>query len=50
MMLFAAAVSTVFATLARDEVREQIRLGARMFSSLVIGAYALAWILFALYR
>ena len=35
MILFAACVSTVFGTLFRDLPQEQIRLGARIFGTLV---------------
>lgn len=50
MILFAACVSTVFATLTREEPREQVRMGARLFVGLVGGAYALGWILYVVYR
>jgi len=45
MVLFAACVSTVFATLHRAGVREQVRLGARIFGALVVGAVALGWLM-----
>jgi hypothetical protein len=47
MILFAACVSIVFGVLLRDQPRDEIRLGARIFLSLVFGAYALGWIMFA---
>jgi hypothetical protein len=50
MILFAACVSTVFATIARDEPREQARMGARIFVGLVASAYALGWLLYVVYR
>jgi hypothetical protein len=46
MILFAACVSTVFGTLLRDQVREQVRLGAQIFSSLVVGAYVVGWLMY----
>jgi hypothetical protein len=46
MMLFAACVAAVFGTLSREEPREQFRLGLRIFAGLVLGAYALGWIMF----
>jgi len=46
MILFAACVSTVFGTLLRDQVREQVRLGAQVFSSLVVGAYLVGWLMY----
>jgi hypothetical protein len=47
MILFAACVSAVFAVLLRDRPRDEMRLGARIFLSLVFGAYGLGWIMFA---
>ena len=38
LLLFAAAVSVVFAVLMRDDAREQARLGGRIFGGLVGGA------------
>ena len=49
MMLFAACVSVVFATLMRDEPREQLIMGARLFGGFVIGAYISGWLLFGLF-
>jgi len=46
MILFAACVSTVFGTLFRDVPREQLRLGARIFGTLVLGGYALGWLMY----
>ncbi len=46
MILFAACVSTVFGTLLRDQVRDQVRLGAQIFSSLVVSAYAIGWLMY----
>ena len=46
MLLFAACISVVFGTLLRDDQRDQVRFGARIFTSLVLGAYALGWVMF----
>ncbi len=46
MVLFAACVAAVFGTLLRDQARDQIRLGLRIFAGLVLGAYALGWIMY----
>ena len=46
MILFAACVSAVFGALLRDTPRDELRLGARIFTGLVFGAYALGWIMF----
>ena len=50
MVLFVVLVSTVFATLMRDDTREQVRLGLRIFAGLVVGAYALGWMMFLGFR
>jgi hypothetical protein len=49
MILFAACVSTVFATLMRDKPADQLRLGGRIFTVLVLGAYALGWLMYFLF-
>ena len=49
MMLFAACVSTVFAVLMRDDPREQVRFGGRLFGGFVLGAYVAGWILIGIY-
>ena len=46
MILFAACVSAVFGTLLRDQWRDQLRFGGRMFAALVLGAYALGWLMY----
>jgi hypothetical protein len=46
MVLFAAFVSVVFATLMRDEPREQLMLGARLFGGFVGAGILLGWLLF----
>lgn len=48
MMLFALFVSTVFAALMRDEPREQLRFGLRLFAGLVGGAILAGWLLYPL--
>ena len=50
MLLFALCVAAVFATLLRDEPREQIRFGGRVFAALVAGAYLLGWIMYFAFR
>ncbi len=46
LILFAACVSAVFGTLLRDGVKEELRLAARIFTALVVGGYALGWIMY----
>jgi hypothetical protein len=48
MGLFALFVSTVFATLMRDEPREQLKFGARLFGGFVGAGIVLGWLLFPL--
>ncbi len=48
MILFALFVSTVFATLMRDDPREQVRLGAELFGGFVIGGFIVGWLLYPL--
>jgi undecaprenyl pyrophosphate phosphatase UppP len=46
MIVFALFVSVVFATLMRDEPREQLRFGGQLFTAFVVGGVALGWILY----
>jgi hypothetical protein len=48
LLLFAAAVSVVFAVLMRDDAREQVRLGGRIFGGLVGGALVVGWAMYLL--
>jgi hypothetical protein len=48
MVVFAVFVSAVFATLARDEPREQLRTGAMMFGAFVAAAIVFGWVLYPL--
>jgi hypothetical protein len=46
MVLFALFVSVVFATLMRDDAKQQLRFGAQLFAAFVGGGVALGWILY----
>lgn len=46
MILFAACVSLVFGVLMRDELGDQLRLAGRIGAGLVLGAYALGWVMY----
>jgi hypothetical protein len=46
MVLFAALLSTVFATLSRDAARDQLRFGLQIFAGLVAGANVLGWLMY----
>jgi hypothetical protein len=48
LVVFALFVSIVFATLMRDEPREQLRLGLRLFVGLVGGGIVAGWLLYPL--
>jgi hypothetical protein len=48
MILFAFFVSIVFATLMRDEPREQLLLGAKLFAGFAFGGIAVGWLLYPL--
>jgi hypothetical protein len=46
LVLFAAFVSVTFAALLRDEPREQLAFGARIFGAFVGAGVLLGWLLF----
>jgi hypothetical protein len=48
LVLFAAFVSVVFAALMRDDPREQLLLGGRIFGGFVGAGVLLGWLLFPL--
>jgi galactitol-specific phosphotransferase system IIC component len=48
MVIFALFVSTVFATLMRDEPREQLMFGARMAAGFVGAGIVIGWLLYPL--
>jgi hypothetical protein len=50
MCLFAACVAIVFAALLRDERADQIRLAVRVFGGLVVGAYAVGWLMYGAFH
>jgi hypothetical protein len=45
LVLFSFMVSTVFATLQRDQPREQLRLGLMLFGGFVGAALVLGWLM-----
>jgi prepilin signal peptidase PulO-like enzyme (type II secretory pathway) len=46
LIVFACFVSTVFATLMRDTINEQVRFGLRMFAGFVAAALAMGWLMY----
>lgn len=45
LLLFAALVSTVFATLLRDDLRSQLRFGLKVFGAFVGSAILAGWLM-----
>jgi len=48
MTVFAFFVSLVFAVIAKDDVREQLRLGGMMLGGFLLAAIVLGWLLYPL--
>ena len=48
LVLFAVLVSTVFATLTRDEPRAQLRAGGVMLAGFLGAALLLGWLMYPL--
>ena len=46
LALFAFFVSLVFAVIAKDEVREQLRVGGMMFAGFLASAVLLGWLMY----
>ncbi len=46
LVLFAFFVSLVFAVIARDDTREQVRLGGLMFAGFIASALVLGWLMY----
>jgi hypothetical protein len=46
LVLFAFFVSLVFAVIARDDARAQIKLGSLMFAGFIASALALGWLMY----
>ena len=46
MVVYALLVSIVFATLLKDQRREQIRTGAMMFAGFLAAAVMMGWLMY----
>ena len=46
MVLFAFFVALVFALIARDDLREQLRFGGLIFAGFIAAAVLLGWLMF----
>ena len=48
MIVFALFVSTVFATLMRDDPKQQLMFGARLFGGFIAAGILIGWLLYPL--
>jgi hypothetical protein len=48
LLLFALFVSVIFATLMRDDPKEQLRFGIRLLAGFVGAALVLSWLMYPL--
>ena len=48
LVLFAFFVSLVFAVIAKDDAKEQLRLGGLLFAGFVGSAIVLGWLMYPL--
>jgi hypothetical protein len=46
LTLFAFFVSLIFAAIAKDDVREQLRFGGLMFGGFLVSAIVLGWLMY----
>ena len=46
LVLFAFFVSLVFAVIAKDDSREQLRLGGMMFGGFLASAVVIGWLMY----
>jgi len=46
LIIFAFFVSLVFAVIAKDDVREQLRFGGMMFGGFLASALVLGWLMY----
>ena len=45
LLVFSALVSTVLATLQRDDTRDRIRFGLKIFAAFVLSVLVVGWIM-----
>ena len=45
MLVFCVCVSVVFAALMRDQAKDQLIIGAKMFGGLMAAAFVLGWLM-----
>ena len=45
MLIFSLSVSAVFAALLREQARDQLVIGAKMFGGMIVAALVLGWLM-----
>jgi hypothetical protein len=48
LALFALFVSIIFAVIAKDDAREQLRFGGMLFGGFLVTAFVLGWLMYPL--
>jgi hypothetical protein len=48
MAMFSLFVSIVFATIMRDDPKEQARYGAKLFAAFIVGGIVAGWLMYPL--
>jgi hypothetical protein len=48
LALFALFVSIIFAVIAKDDAREQVRFGGMLFGGFLVTAFVLGWLMYPL--
>jgi ABC-type sugar transport system permease subunit len=46
LLVFSALVSTVFATLLRDDLQSRLRFGALLFGAFVLSSVVVGWMMY----
>ena len=46
LVTFAFFVSLIFSVLSKDDLREQVRLGGKLFTGFVVAALVLGWLMY----
>lgn len=46
MVVFAAMTSAIFAVIAKETGRDQLRAGLRLFAAFIGGAFVLGWLMY----
>ena len=46
MVIFSLCLSTIFAALLREETRDQLVIGAKMFGAMIAAALVLGWLMY----